>query len=279
MDGEAHAGRGKLTPAGLEPVNRCYVGRYLTHWATAPLSSRPPNNLHALVRARVWLCVCVCVCVRVCLCVPVLPSVCVCVCAVERVACVCTRVRRKSSMRCLSLYHMDRAIRPILLHCGCIRIALCVCRSQLFHHMGNCLRGRFKTYSMLNEIAGCHWKPVSAPRVSRTAASIKQSARQFVRAYFLTRRAARRAICVRTAKQAGKRRPGAPQSEADSTGLIREMNPGRLALGAKSIPLYNAGAVYALECMYARTHLNRNADTVSCIDGMLELTGRNTSRL
>ena len=87
-------------------------------------------------------------------------------------------------------------------------------------------------------------------------------------------------MLLHTAKQACGRRRDAPESEAYSAGLLRELNPGPLGPGARIIPLDQAAVGYAPEYLYAHTHaLKDSADTVSCIDGMLEVARRNKSRL
>lgn len=56
-----------------------------------------------------------------------------------------------------------------------------------------------------------------------------------IRKFSAMGRTTARAIRLRNARQAGKRRRDAPESEADSTGLLREWNPGPLAPGENNI--------------------------------------------
>ena len=100
-----------------------------------------------------------------------------------------------------------------------------------------------------------------------------------IRNRFVMRRTATQAMCLHTAKQAGKRRRDAPESEVDSTGLLLEWKPGSLAPGVRIIPLDQAAIGFAMEYIYANTHLKRNIYAVSCVEGIIEFACRNSSLL
>ena len=144
--------------------------------------------------------------------------------------------------------------------------------------MGEWHLGRSDTYSTLIELARCTLKPASSPRVSCNTAATGETEEDLVIGCIMCRTATR-AICLHNETHASKRRRNAPVTEADQTVLLRELDPGPFASGARFIQLDQAAVAYALELRYAQTHVNSIADTVSCIDGMLEYAGINASRL
>ena len=99
-----------------------------------------------------------------------------------------------------------------------------------------------------------------------------------IRRLLFMRRTTTQAMCLHNAKQAGKHRCDAPVSEAHSTDLPRGLIPVTLAPGARIIRLEQAIFGYALE-KSTHTHVTRHADTISCIDGMLEFACRHPSWL